>query len=306
MIDTRRLQILAEVARQGSFNRAAAELRLTPSAVSQQIAALERSAGTPVVRRSTRGVELTDAGRILVETAESVAAELLAARDAIERLAGDRAGQLTVATFTSGGQRLLPPALTRFTAERPGVELTVIESEPEESLDLVRTGAADMALAYHFDAPPPVPPGLVWTPLVEDPMWIVLPDGHPLAGRPSITLAELASERWVIGCLTVAEIFGHYAAIAGFEVRVACRGTDYQFAQSLVRAGVGISMIPEVALTADPSGITAIRLAPPGPCRFIGIVTPRRRSVSPLVADVMRLLGETVSALPVRESPSNA
>ncbi|MEU4692886.1 LysR substrate-binding domain-containing protein [Actinoplanes sp. NPDC023714] len=300
MIDTRRLQVLAEVARQGSFNRAAAVLRLTPSAVSQQIAALERTVGTPVVRRSTRGVELTDAGRVLVETAESIAAELLHAHQEIERLAGAGTERLTVATFTSGGQRLLPAALTRFTAEHPGVELTVIESEPEESLELVRTGAADLALAYHFDGPPPSAPGLLWTPLAEDPMWIVLPDGHRLTGRSSITLAELALERWVLGCLRIEEVFGHYAALAGFEVRTACRGTDYQFAQSLVRAGVGISMIPEVALTADRSGITAIRLAPPGPCRFIGTATPRRRSPNPMVAEVMRLLRETVTAVPVR------
>ncbi|MEU4562341.1 LysR substrate-binding domain-containing protein [Actinoplanes sp. NPDC023936] len=300
MIDARRLQMLAEVARHGSFNRAAAELRLTPSAVSQQISALERAVGTSVVRRSTRGVELTDAGRVLVETAESIAAELLCAQREIEKIAAARTARLTVATFTSGGQRLLPPALTRFTAAYPGADLTVIESEPEESLGLVRTGAADMALAYHYDGPPAVPPGLVWTPLVEDPMWIVFPDGHPLAGRSSITIAELAGERWVHGCLTVGDMLDHYAAMAGFEVRAACRGTDYQFAQSLVRAGVGISMIPEVALTADRSGLTAIRLTPPGPCRFVGIVTPRRRSPNPLVTEVMRLLADTVTALGVR------
>ncbi|WP_433825210.1 LysR family transcriptional regulator [Actinoplanes sp. CA-015351] len=292
MIDARRLQVLSEVARHGSFNRAAAELRLTPSAISQQISALERTVGTPVVRRSTRGVELTEAGKVLVTTAESIAAELLCAQREIERLTAARTERLTVATFTSGGQRLLPPALTRFTAEHPGVELTVIESEPEDSLGLVRSGGADMALSYHFDGPPPSMPGLIWTPLLEDPMWIVFPAGHSLAGRTSITIAELAAERWVHGCLVVGDMLDHYAAMAGFEVRTSCRGTDYQFAQSLVRAGVGISMIPEVALTADRSGLTAIRLAPPGPCRFVGIATPRRRTADPLVTEVMRLLQE--------------
>ncbi|BBH71063.1 LysR family transcriptional regulator [Actinoplanes sp. OR16] len=298
MIDTRRLQILAAVAQQGSFNRAAAELRLTPSAVSQQIAALERTVGTPVVRRSTRGVELTDAGRVLVETAESITAELLCAQAEIAKITAARVERLTVATFTSGGQRLLPPALTRFTAAHPGVELTVIESEPEDSLGLVRTGAADMALSYHFDGPPPAPPGLTWTPLLDDPMWIVFPAGHPLADRGSITIAELGAERWVHGCLVVGDMLDHYAAMAGFEVRTSCRGTDYQFAQSLVRAGVGISMIPEVALTADRSGLAAIRLAPPGPCRHVGVATPRRRTPNPLVTEVMDLLGATVTALP--------
>ncbi|GAA0444457.1 LysR family transcriptional regulator [Actinoplanes capillaceus] len=297
MIDTRRLQILTEVARHGSFNRAAAELRLTPSAVSQQIAALERTVGTPVVRRSTRGVELTEAGRVLTETAATIAAELLTAEREIERLTTTRPERLTVATFTSGGQRILPHALTRFTGDHPGVELTVIESEPEDSIPVVRAGAADLALVYHFDGQPPSPSGLDYEPLLDDPMWIVLPAGHRFAGRTGLAIAELAGERWVHGCLSVGEMLDHYAAMAGFEVLTACRGTDYQFAQSLVRAGVGIAMIPEVALTADPAGLTAARLVPPGPCRHVGVVTARRRT-GPLVTGLLRTLRATVSALP--------
>src|SRR5690348_83300 len=107
MIDVHRLRILREVAERGSFAGAAAELRLTPSAVSQQVAALERSLGRPVVERSTRGVTLTEPGRVLVEAAETVAAELSAAQQRIEQLAAGTAGRLTIATFTSGGQALL-------------------------------------------------------------------------------------------------------------------------------------------------------------------------------------------------------
>lgn len=301
MIDVRRLAVLREVARLGSFNRAAAELRLTPSAVSQQISALERGLGTAVVRRSTRGVELTDAGRVLADAGEAVLAELANAEREIDRLTTARTESLTVATFTSGGQRLLPAALTRFTAERPGVELTVLECEPEESLPLVRSGGADLALAYHFDGPPPVRrgdrSGLTWTPLLDDPMWIVLPAGHHLAERESVPLGELAGERWVHGCLTLVDLLDHYAAMAGFEIRTACRGTDYIFAQSLVRAGVGISMIPQVALTADRGGLATVPLAPPCPSRFVGVVTAagRRR---PLADRLVRALHETVDGLP--------
>ncbi|GAA2688908.1 MULTISPECIES: LysR family transcriptional regulator [Actinoplanes] len=301
MIDSRRLQVLAEVARQGSFNRAAAELRLTPSAVSQQISALERTLGTPVVRRSTRGVELTQAGLVLIDAAEAITAELLTAQREIDRLASVRVERLTVATFTSGGQRLLPAALTRFTAAHPAVELTVIESEPEDSLPLLRSGAADLALAYHFNGPPPIADGdrsgLSWTPVLEDPMWIVLPAGHPLAGRSELALADLAAERWVQGCVGQSDLLDHYAALGGFEVRVACRGTDYQFAQSLVRAGVGVSMIPEVALTTDPAGLVAVPLAGPGPCRYVGVALPRRRP-APLAVALVRALQEALGSLP--------
>jgi molybdate transport repressor ModE-like protein len=300
-VDPRRLEVLREVARLGSFNRAAAELRLTPSAVSQQISALERALGTAVVHRSTRGVELTAAGRILAEAGDAIAAELAYAEHQIGRLAGARTEHLTVATFTSGGQRLLPAALTRFAAERPGVELTVLENDPEDSLPLVRAGAADLALAYHFDGPPPVRAGdrsgLVWTPLLDDPMWIVLPVGHRLAERDRLSFADLAGERWVNGCLSMGEILEHYAALSGFAIRTACSGTDYVFAQSLIRAGVGIGLVPQVALTADQGGLVTVPLQPPGPSRFVGIVTPAHRR-TPLAAALQRALHDTVDALP--------
>jgi DNA-binding transcriptional LysR family regulator len=302
MIDVRRLAVLREVARQGSFNRAAAALRLTPSAVSQQVSALERGLGVAVVRRSTRGVELTEAGRVLAGASDAITAELANAEEEIARLASRRTERLTVATFTSGGQRLLPPALLRLTAAHPGVELTVLEVEPEESLPLVRSGGADLALAYHFDGPPPVRPGdrsgLTWTPLLDDPMWIVLPAGHRLAGRESVALADLARERWVHGCLVVGDLLDHYAAMAGFEVVTACRGTDYIFAQSLVRAGVGVSMIPQVALTADLGGLATVPLDQPCPSRFVGIVTAQRRP-RPLAEALAAALPETVAGLPL-------
>lgn len=302
MIDVRRVTVLREVARLGSFNQAAASLMLTPSAVSQQISALERElGGTAVVRRSTRGVTLTAAGRVLVDAGDAIAAELSQAEREIARL--DTPDGLTVATFTSGGQRLLPPALSRFAAERPGVELTVLENDPADALPLVRSGAADLALVYHFDDLPPVRPGdrsgLSWTALLDDPMWVVLPENHRLAGRESLTIAELAGERWVHGCLEIVDMLDHYAALAGFEIRTACRGTDYVFAQSLVRAEVGISMIPQVALTATPGGLAMVPLAPPCPCRYIGIVTPQRRRPNPLADALAQALRETVAALPV-------
>jgi molybdate transport repressor ModE-like protein len=302
MIDVRRLTVLREVARHGSFNRAATELRLTPSAVSQTISALERGLGTAVVRRSTRGVELTEAGRILADASDAITAELANAEDAIARLATERTERLTVATFTSGGQRLLPAALLRFSAEHPEVELSVLENEPEDSFPLVRSGAADLALAYHFDGPPPIRKGdrsgLVWTPLLDDPMWIVMPAGHPLAGRESVTLADLAGERWVHGCLEIVDMLDHYAAMVNVELRTACRGTDYIFAQSLVRAGVGVSMIPQVALTADLGGLATVPLAPPCPSRFVGIVTSQRRP-RPLAAALCDALHEMVAGLPL-------
>ncbi len=129
-------------------------------------------------------------------------------------------------------------------------------------------------------------------------MWIVLPAGHWLAGRETVALGDLAGERWVHGCLATGDMLHHYAAMAGFEVQTACRGTDYVFAQSLVRAGVGVSMIPQVALTADQGGLATVPIAPPCPSRYVGIVTAVRR-IRPLAAALARALHETVAGLPL-------
>ncbi|MFD8982018.1 LysR family transcriptional regulator [Streptomyces sp. NPDC059564] len=298
MMDVHRLRILRAVAEHGSFNRAATALRLTPSAVSQHIASLERSLGHPVAERSTRGVTLTDAGRLLVEAAETITAELDLVRSRIDRLAAGRP-RLTVATFTSGGRHLLPPALAAFVAAHPEVELTVVEAEPEASLPMVRGGAADLALAYHFDGPLPAGApgrtGLSWQPLMEDPLYAVLPPGHLLAGRAVLEPAELAADRWVLGCLKTEAFLRRYADRSGFELRIAASTTDYFFAQTLVGAGVGVSLIPHIALAPAP-GSTVIPLAPPRPARHIGVATPRRTPPDPYAAALTTALREAASA----------
>ncbi|WP_405496865.1 LysR family transcriptional regulator [Streptomyces sp. NBC_00096] len=300
MIDVQRLRILRAVAEHGSFNKAAGALLLTPSAVSQHIAALERALGHPVAVRSTRGVTLTEPGRLLVEAAATIAAELDLVRHEIDRITAGRP-RLTVATFVSGGRRLLPRALARFVAAHPEVELTVREAEPEEAVPMVRSGAADLALTYHFDGPLPLRPdaALDWLPLTDDPLSLVLPPGHRLAGRGSAALTELASDRWVLGCLKTEAYLRRYADRAGFDLRVAASTTDYFFARSLVAAGVGVALIPEFALTPEvpltPSGddghgdtgtgpVSVLRVEPPRPARHIGVLTPQRRRPHPYAA----------------------
>ncbi|MFJ4776860.1 LysR family transcriptional regulator [Streptomyces sp. NPDC088762] len=283
MIDVQRLRILRAVAEHGSFNKAAGALLLSPSAVSQHIASLERTLGHPVAVRSTRGITLTEPGRLLVEAAETISAQLDQVRHEIGRLTAPRP-RLTVATFTSGGRHLLPEALSRFVAEHPEVELTVLESEPEAAVPMVRGGSADLALTYHFDGPPPVGAGgragLDWVPLMEDPLWLVLPRGHRLAGRASLSPAELGGDRWVLGCLKTEAFLRRYADLAGFDLRVGASTTDYFFAQTLVAAGVGVSLVPHVSLAPAP-GLAVVRVEPPRPARHIGVLTPRRRRPHP-------------------------
>ncbi|MEU3609596.1 LysR family transcriptional regulator [Streptomyces sp. NPDC035033] len=276
MIDVQRLRVLRAVAEHGSFNRAAAALRLTPSAVSQQVAALERGLGVQVVARSTRGVTLTRAGRIMVGAAESVAAELAHARQRVAELDTGRP-RLTVAAFTSGGRLLLPAALHRLAADHPGTVLHVREGEPEDTLPLVRRGAVDLALAYRFDGPLPGGPGagsrLEWTPLLEDPLRVVLPRGHRLADRDALDLADLAAEPWVLGCLKTEAYLRRFAEGAGFDPEIRGTTTDYFFARSLVAAGMGISLIPSIALAPEIPGLRTVPLTSPAPARHIGVAT---------------------------------
>jgi DNA-binding transcriptional LysR family regulator len=295
LIDAHRLAVLREVARAGSFAGAAAVLHHTPSAVSQQIAALERGAGVVLVQRSTRGVTLTDAGRVLLATADAIHAELQVAGQQLRALQAGGPQALTVVTFPSAGEPLLAPALTALTAAAgEPVEVTVIEAEPDEALGSVREGQADLALVYHFHTPEPprawaaaAGPG-TYTALVADHLRLLVPAGHPLAGRPAVSLAEFAGERWIHGWGEVGGVLDMLAAVSGFHPRVACRSSDYRFMSALVGAGVGVALVPGLALTGRPD----VRDLPitPQPTRYVGAYLPKRHRPNPAARRLLAAL----------------
>jgi DNA-binding transcriptional LysR family regulator len=295
LIDVQRLAVLREVARAGSFAGAAAVLRHTPSAVSQQIAALERGAGVTLVERSTRGVTLTGAGRALLATADAIHAELQLAAQRLAALAAGGPQALTVVTFPSAGEPLLAPSLSDMTAasEDP-VEITVIEAEPDEALGAIRDGRADLALVYHFHtAEPPrgwpaaAGPG-GYVPLVADPLRLLVPAGHPLAGRRTASLTEVADERWIHGWGDVGDVTDMLAALSGFRPRVACRSSDYRFIGALVGAGVGVALVPGLALTGSPH-VRDLQITPQV-SRYIGAWLPRRHQANPAAERLLAVL----------------
>jgi len=299
LIDVQRLAVLREVARAGSFAGAALALHHTPSAVSQQVAALERSAGIVLVERSTRGVRLTEAGRLLVAAADAVHAELSSAERQLQELRHEGPPALTVVTFPSAGEPLLAPALTPLTAGRP-VAITVIEAEPDDALAAIREGAADLALVYHFHVPEPprgwagaAGPGS-YTPLLAEPFRLVVPAGHPLADRPTIDLADFADDRWIHGWGGPAEVVDALAALAGFRPQVVCRSSDYRFMSALAGAGVGVTLLPELALP-QRDDVRVLQLDPP-PTRFVGAWVPdrpwRNRTVERLLDTLRRRAAE--------------
>src|ERR671920_843780 len=148
MLDVRRMRVLREVAQRGSFSAAADALAYTQSAVSQQIAALEREAGIRLVDRNARGVRLTDAGRALVDHADAILARLADAEAELEAIAGLRGGRRRLASFESAGATLMPLAIAQFSARHPGVELSLSLAEPEDSVPQLRSGELDVALTF--------------------------------------------------------------------------------------------------------------------------------------------------------------
>src|ERR687898_2525882 len=198
MLDVRRMRVLREVAVRGSFSAAADALSFTQSAVSQQIAALEREAGTTLVQRSARGVRLTEAGEAVVRHAEAIMARLAEAEAELEAIAGLRGGRLRMASFESAGASLMPLAIAAFSSQHPAVELSLSLSEPEDCVPLLRSGDLDLAVVFESAVTAP-DDGIERVHLVEDPMYLVLPRDHPLANRRRLRLADLEGEAWIGG-----------------------------------------------------------------------------------------------------------
>ena len=257
MLDVRRMKVLREVARQGSFSAAADALAFTQSAVSQHVAALEREAGATLVERRGRGIRLTDAGRALVAHTDAILARLGDAEQELAAIAGLRGGRLRLGSFLSGGATLVPRAVAAFRAEHPDVELSMVEVEPEEAVDRLKRGQLDLALVYeHESTPHGLDPALEKTHLLDDPYDVVLPRGHRLASSPRLRLSELGSESWICGTPrdSCQKVMIRSCHDAGFQPNVAFETDDYHAGQALVAAGVGVSMLPRLCLaTVNPS-----------------------------------------------------
>src|SRR6188768_3956094 len=184
MLDVRRLRVLSEVAARGSFSAAGDALRLTQSAVSQHVAALEREAGMPLVERGTRPVALTEAGHALVRHATGIFARLDGAEQELGEIAGRRRARLRFGSFPTALATLVPPAFARFRRRHPDVLLSVVDDHLQRLLPRLEAGELDLALIYESDALPEVlARDLVRTPLLEDVYRVVLPRGHRLAKR---------------------------------------------------------------------------------------------------------------------------
>ena len=295
MLDVKRLQVLREVSIRGSFSAAAESLAYTQSAVSQQIAALEREAGTVLVERRARGVHLTEAGRALVAHADVILARLADAEAELEAIAGMRGGRLRLVSFPTAGATIAPLAIARFRERHPGVEVTLEPREPDEALELPEGGGVRHRADRRGGLPPIDDPAIERHMLLDDPMYLCLPAGHRVARKPRVRVADLAEESWILGTTGRCPdgiVLERACQAAGFEPRVAFQSDDYNAIQGFVAAGVGVCLIPDLALVAVRDDVVIRCLEGRAPVRHVLAATLAGGYLSPAATAMLEILRE--------------
>lgn len=265
MIDVRRLRLLRELSHLGTIAAVAHAEFCTPSAVSQQLSALERAAGLPLLRRVGRGVELTAAGAELANRAGAVLALLEEAEAALAEMRGELAGELRVGAFPTAVRTVLPAALVRLGAEHPRLELHVTELDPAEVPNALKSGALDVALVHEYDyVPAEADPALATEPLLDEAISLAAAD-LPQPDRTSAQDALRASrdQPWIVASPgTLCHLMAmRLCQAAGFTPRIRHYADDFAAVLTLVAAGQGVALVPELALADRPPGVALTALA---------------------------------------------
>jgi DNA-binding transcriptional LysR family regulator len=264
MLDVRRLQLLCDLSRLGTIAAVADLHTYTPSAVSQQLSALEREAGAPLLERSGRRVALTAAGRLLVEHGDRVLAALEQAEAALAALGAGLTGPLRIGAFPTAVRTLLPSALVALGREHPGLELSVAELDPVAIPAALRERRLDVGLVNDYElapgAPDPEPgPGLEAAPLLDEAVFIAFPAPSQAGNEPLLAAREadwiLASPGTLCHTATL-----HVCRAAGFTPRARHHADDFATVLALVAAGQGVSLVPQLAAAQPPSGVRLLPL----------------------------------------------
>lgn len=303
MIDPRRLRILRAVADHRTVTAAAAALYLTPSAVSQQLAALEQETGHTLLTRSGRGVRLTAAGDILLAHANAVLAQLERAEAELAAYAGGTAGEVRVVAFATGIAEVLAPAIGRLADRHPDLRIRVRDAEGEESLRLVLDGEADVVLAVEYRGSPGEDDRrLARVPLYAEPFDAVLHTSHPLGQGASVALAELADSDWIgpypgNPCHDVMLLA---CELAGFQPRLVHSSDDFRAVVALAGAGAGVALVPRSALRGMELKDTVVRpVTGPAATRRVFAAVRRGAEHHPLIRPVLDALAASAAGLSI-------
>ncbi|MFF4168477.1 LysR family transcriptional regulator [Streptomyces sp. NPDC001744] len=290
MIEARHLRVLRAVAATGSFSAAARELGCTQPAVSQQMKALEASAGTPLLVRTGREMRLTQAGEVLVRHASGILAGLTAAEEEVAAIAGLRAGRVRLVSFPSGSSTLVPTALAALRAAHPGTRVSLVEAEPPRSIEMLREGDCDIALAFRYGAGRAEWDDLVVRPLLADRLVGLVPEGHRLAGTGPVGIAELADESWIAGCPRCRRQLVDVCEEAGFTPRIDFATDDYPAVVGLVGAGLGVAVLPELAIeSVRPKGARTVTVEPAVEREIVALTLPDLAQVPAVAATLDEL-----------------
>ncbi|MEU5401577.1 LysR family transcriptional regulator [Streptomyces sp. NPDC005963] len=301
MIDPRRLRILRAVADHRTVTAAASALYLTPSAVSQQLNALEQETGHSLVIRSGKGARLTAAGEILLDHTHAVLAQLERAEAELAAYAGGAAGEVTMAAFATGIAEVVAPALGLLGATHGDIRVRVRDAEGDESLPLVLDGEADIAVAVEYrGAPGADDPRLSRVPLYAEPFDAVLHAGHPFAAERDIALSDLSDDDWI----------GPYPGnpchdmvllaceLAGFPPRLLHSSDDFRAVVALAGAGAGVALVPRSALRGMELGEVVVRpVSGPAARRRVFAAVRRGAESHPLISPVLQTLVTSAAGL---------
>ncbi|MEV6180108.1 LysR family transcriptional regulator [Streptomyces sp. NPDC052016] len=263
MLNLERLRTLDALARHGSVSGAATGLHITTSAVSQQMAKLEREVGQQLLAKHGRGVRLTDAGRLLAEHAARILSQVELAQSDLEAQRGQVVGELRLSAFPTAARGLFPAALADLRKEHPGLRVRSCELEPEDGIAGVVRGDLDLAVVLDwYNKPMPVPDGLVKAPILDDPADVAMPAGHPLAGRDEVDLGEFAEDEWITW--GEGEFCHEWLMFTlrsrGIEPIVGHRAAETHTQLNLVAAGLGVCIAPLLGRHPVPEGVVMVPL----------------------------------------------
>jgi DNA-binding transcriptional LysR family regulator len=296
MVDLRRLRALRELAGRGTIAATADALHLTPSAVSQQLAALEREVGQPLLEPNGRTVRLTPAAQAVLGHADAVFSELERMDATLAALSAGEQGRVRIGSFATGIRGLVVPAVLALRERAPDVEVVIEDAEAPLVFDLLARGALDLAISMECEsAPAPDDPRFERLALMSDVLDVALPGDHPLAGSDVVRLADLAGEPFVAPPRgwSCDDVIRAGCAAAGFSPLVAHRSGDWTAVLSLVAAGLGVAAIPRLAQDAPPPGVVIRPVEGSAPCRHLFLAWRRGAGRHP----ALRVVTEALQAV---------
>jgi len=295
MIDLAALTALQAVATHGSVVAAADALGFTPSAVSQQVKRLEKQTGVPLLERVGRGVMLTGHGRHLVDAGSRLLTDLEEIESGLHRQADTVAGRLRVAAFSTAMRGLVAPVVRRLRDAHPHLTLTLAECEPWDTIDLVASGQTDLGVVHSWgDVPLPFPDHLVARSVASDIADVIVHRDHRLAGRARVTPHDLVDEDWIAtpeGTICRQWLTRMYVG-TGRLPRIAHQSMEFDSHLALVRAGLGIALVPRLGRQPIGEELVALRAEDPVPTRDIIALNRRSMTESPAVTAVRNALAD--------------